>query len=112
MQNTVLYVVIPCYNEEEVLPETIRRMGQLFTAMMAEGQIAPQSRIVFVDDGSKDATWQLISEVSRRDARFRGIKLAQNAGHQNALLAGLMTVSRRNRRSDGLLCRRILTPLG
>ena len=92
MQNTVLYVVIPCYNEEEVLPETIRRMGQLFTAMMAEGQIAPQSRIVFVYDGSKDATWQLISEVSRRDARFRGIKLAQNAGHQNALLAGLMTV--------------------
>ncbi|MEE1014374.1 MAG: glycosyltransferase family 2 protein [Clostridia bacterium] len=92
MQNTVLYVVIPCYNEEEVLPETIRRMGQLFDTMTAEGQIAPQSRIVFVDDGSKDATWQLISVASQRDERLRGIKLSKNAGHQNALLAGLMAV--------------------
>ncbi|MBR5152624.1 MAG: glycosyltransferase family 2 protein [Clostridia bacterium] len=92
MKDTKLYVVIPCYNEEEVLPETSSRMGALFTRMQEEGKISPESRIVLVDDGSKDKTWQLIEELSEKDSRFRGIKLAHNAGHQNALLAGLMTV--------------------
>lgn len=92
MQNTVLYVVVPCYQEEEVLPETIRRMGKLFETMTAKGQIAEQSRIVFVDDGSKDATWQLIDAAAKAGERFCGIKLARNVGHQNALLAGLMSV--------------------
>ena len=92
MQPPILYVVIPCYQEEEVLPETIRRMGTLFDAMVENDQIASQSRIVFVDDGSKDATWQLIDAAAKEDERFCGIKLARNVGHQNALLAGLMSV--------------------
>ncbi len=92
MKDTKLYVVIPCYNEEEVLPETAKRMTALFDRMEAEGKISPQSRIVMVDDGSKDKTWKLIEGLYETDARFRGIKLAHNAGHQNALLAGLMTV--------------------
>jgi glycosyltransferase involved in cell wall biosynthesis len=92
MQNPILYVVIPCYQEEEVLPETIRQMESLFDAMAERGQIASQSRIVFVDDGSRDATWQLIAGAAKEDERFCGIKLARNVGHQNALLAGLMAV--------------------
>jgi len=92
MKDTKLYVVIPCYNEEEVLPETCRRMSALFQTMQETGQISSESRIVFVDDGSKDKTWQLIQEFSNQNSIFRGIKLAHNAGHQNALLAGLMSV--------------------
>lgn len=92
MKDTVLYVVIPCYNEEEVLPQTIRQMDRLMGEMEEEGQISSRSRVVFVDDGSKDATWQLIQETTEQNERFHGIKLARNAGHQNALLAGLMTI--------------------
>ena len=92
MKDTVLYVVIPCYNEEEVLPQTVRRMDHLMGEMETQGQISPKSRVVFVDDGSKDATWQLIQETTEQNERFHGIKLARNAGHQNALLAGLMTI--------------------
>ena len=92
MKDTVLYVVIPCYNEEEVLPETIRRMDALMQEMEEKGQISSQSKVVFVDDGSKDATWQLIQDAAGGKSRFGGVKLARNAGHQNALLAGLMTV--------------------
>ena len=92
MKDTVLYVVIPCYNEEEVLPETIRRMDALMQEMEEKGQISSQSKVVFVDDGSKDATWQLIQDAAEGKSRFGGVKLARNAGHQNALLAGLMTV--------------------
>ncbi len=92
MKDTVLYVVIPCYNEEEVLPQTIRQMDRLIGEMEEEGKISPKSRVVFVDDGSKDATWRLIQETTEQNERFHGIKLAHNAGHQNALLAGLMTV--------------------
>lgn len=92
MKDTKLYLVIPCYNEEEVLPETSKRLNRLFDAMEAGELISSESRIVFVDDGSKDRTWQIISSLSTDYSRFRGIKLARNAGHQNALLAGLMTV--------------------
>lgn len=92
MKDTKLYLVIPCYNEEEVLPETARRLSRLFDAMESGGVISNESRIVFVDDGSRDKTWQLISSLAEDYPRFRGIKLAKNAGHQNALLAGLMTV--------------------
>ncbi|WP_430413306.1 glycosyltransferase family 2 protein [Fumia xinanensis] len=86
-----LYLVIPCYNEEEVLPETSKRLLQKVHHLEAQGRISPQSRILFVDDGSKDNTWTLISDLHRQDEHFAGLKLAHNRGHQNALLAGLMT---------------------
>ncbi len=92
MKDTVLYVVIPCYNEEEVLSETMRRMEELLVDMEEKGQISAKSRAVFVDDGSKDATWRLIQDAVKKSNRFGGIKLARNVGHQNALMAGLMTV--------------------
>ena len=88
---TTPYVVVPCYNEEEVLPETSRRLGEKLDALEAAGRISKDSRVLFVDDGSKDRTWQLISGLHQKDDRFGGVKLSRNRGHQNALLAGLMT---------------------
>ncbi len=87
-----LYLVVPCYNEEEVLPETSKRLKEKFTTLISEGKIGDDSRIVFVNDGSKDKTWELICELHKEDKLFRGICLSRNRGHQNALLAGLMTV--------------------
>ncbi len=87
----VLYLVIPCYNEEEVLPETTKRLTEKLHTMIKAGQIDRESRILFVDDGSRDATWALISEYSAAIPYVDGVKLAHNRGHQNALLAGLMT---------------------
>lgn len=93
MENSVkLYVVVPCYNEEEVLPETSKQMLELFGRMKDDGLINSQSRIIFIDDGSKDKTWSLIYGYSMEHKEIGGIKLAHNAGHQNALLSGLMTV--------------------
>ena len=89
--NDILYITIPCYNEEEVLPETSKRLKIKMASLIESGLISSMSRIVFVDDGSKDKTWQLISELCNADEIFAGIKLAHNRGHQNALLAGLMT---------------------
>lgn len=91
MKNT-LYIVIPCYNEEEVLPETSKRLKIKVNDLMGKGKISRQSRIVFVNDGSKDKTWQLITQLHESDVLFSGINLSRNRGHQNALLAGLMTV--------------------
>ena len=90
--SVTLYLAIPCYNEEAVLPETARRLREKFTALRAAGTIGPMSRICFIDDGSKDATWQLISDLHARDPVFSGIRLSRNRGHQNALLCGLMTL--------------------
>lgn len=87
-----LYLVIPCYNEEAVLPETSRRLKEKYTALMEAGKISPDSRIVFVNDGSKDKTWDMICDLHAADPIFRGICLSRNRGHQNALMAGLMTV--------------------
>ena len=87
-----LYLVIPCYNEEEVLPETSKRRKEKVTSLITKGKIDEGSRIVFVNDGSKDRTWELISELHKQDPMFSGINLSRNRGHQNALLAGLMTV--------------------
>lgn len=87
-----LYLVIPCYNEEEVLPETAKRLKEKFDDFIAKEKISDSSRIVFVDDGSKDKTWNIIEELHAENKIFRGIKLSRNRGHQNALLAGLMTV--------------------
>jgi len=87
-----LYLVIPCYNEEEVLPETARRLEEKMTALITKGAIGSRSRIVFVNDGSKDKTWSLIDALHRDNPLFSGIGLSRNKGHQNALLAGLLTV--------------------
>ena len=86
-----LYLVIPCYNEEEVLPETSRRLLEKLAGMVAAGMVTEKSRILFVDDGSKDKTWELISRLLREHRQISGLKLSRNRGHQNALLAGLMT---------------------
>ncbi len=88
----VLYFVIPCYNEEEVLPETAKRLKQKMHALMDAGKISPQSHVLFVNDGSKDGTWELIRGFHEEDPLFSGLNLSRNRGHQNALLAGLMTV--------------------
>ena len=95
MPGNTLYIVVPCYNEEEVLPETSRRLGEKLRALMAAGKIGPQSRILFVNDGSKDRTWEVIGELHKRDGLFCGVDLSRNRGHQNALLAGLMTAKER-----------------
>ena len=86
-----LYVVVPCYKEEDVLPETAKRLKEKLTALIAQGKISPRSCILFVNDGSKDRTWPIIEELHARDRIFSGVNLSRNRGHQNALLAGLMT---------------------
>ena len=88
----ILYMVIPCYNEEEVLHETAKRLKEKYQALIAAEQISAESRILFVNDGSKDHTWEMISELHAADPQFfSGVNLAHNAGHQNAVFAGLMT---------------------
>ena len=89
--DNTLYVVVPCYKEEEVLPETSKRLKEKLTALIAQGKISPRSRILFVNDGSKDRTWPIIEELHAQDHIFSGVNLSRNRGHQNALLAGLMT---------------------
>lgn len=84
-----LYIVVPCYNEEEVLPETSERLKQKMEFLMQTQQISKDSHIVFVDDGSKDKTWVMIENLHCRNPLFSGVKLSKNKGHQNALLAGL-----------------------
>jgi glycosyltransferase involved in cell wall biosynthesis len=92
MRQEVLYIVIPCYNEEAVLPETEKRLTVKLQKMMDKGIISEKSRMVFVDDGSKDRTWALISEMYEKNPYVLGIKSSKNRGHQNTLLEGLMTV--------------------
>jgi glycosyltransferase involved in cell wall biosynthesis len=84
-----LAIVVPCYNEEQVLPETQRRLVALITRLAAAGKVAPDSQVYFVDDGSRDRTWELIEGFAAADRHVAGIKLSRNRGHQNALLAGL-----------------------
>ena len=89
----ILYMVVPCYNEQEVLHETAEQLKNKYNALMAEGLISKESRIVFVNDGSSDQTWGIIRELHETEPQlFSGIDLAHNSGHQNAVLAGLMTV--------------------
>ena len=83
-------MVIPCYNEEDVLPITVKMFIETLEDLVLKGKISRESRILFVDDGSKDSTWDLITGYAREDVRIRGIRLSRNRGHQNALLAGLM----------------------
>lgn len=90
MQKPVLYIVIPCYNEEEVLHTTSVMFLDQLESMVQTGKISPDSRILFVNDGSRDRTWQIITDLSNHDPRFQGIAQSRNRGHQNAVLAGLM----------------------
>ena len=85
----VLYIVVPCYNEEEVLPLTIPEFKKTIVDLVTKGKISPLSRILFVNDGSKDKTWEILEKEHQEDEKVLALKLARNAGHQNALLAGL-----------------------
>lgn len=87
-----LYIAVPCYNEEEVLPDSAAKLSAKLRSMMDIGIISCDSRIVFIDDGSKDATWSLIRGLHESDSIYSGIKLSRNRGHQNALMCGLMTL--------------------
>jgi glycosyltransferase involved in cell wall biosynthesis len=89
LNEPVLTIVVPCYNEEEVLPETMKQLMYLLEQLIAEKLVSRQSKLLFVDDGSKDQTWQLIYKASLQHEAVKGVKLARNVGHQNALLAGL-----------------------
>lgn len=88
----ILYMVIPCYNEQDVLHETSKQLKNKFTNLIGNDVISKESKIVFVNDGSKDKTWDIICELHKSDSMFSGINLSRNRGHQNAVLAGLMTV--------------------
>lgn len=90
-----LYIVVPCYNEEDVLPETAKRLCKKLTTLAERGLIRHSSRVLFVDDGSRDSTWSIIETLHRQNPVFSGLKLSRNRGHQNALLAGLMTANDR-----------------
>ncbi len=91
----VLYIVVPCYNEEEVLPETAKKLGDKLDSLIERGMVSPASRILFVNDGSGDETWSIIEELHRRNPHFSGICLTRNRGHQNALMAGMMECRKR-----------------
>ena len=91
MVETVLAIVVPCYNEEEVLPQTNQQLRGLLDTMMRDGLVGQGSYLLYVDDGSRDRTWMIIEGYSDSDAHVRGLKLAGNVGHQNALMAGLET---------------------
>ena len=91
----VLYLVIPCYNEEAVLPVTAGIFREKLLSLIQTGSISEKSRAVFINDGSSDSTWSIIRDLSKNDEIFEGISLSRNRGHQNALLAGLMTVKDR-----------------
>ena len=91
MGNPILYIVIPCYNEEAVLPLTSGMFLKKIKDLAAAGRISDKSRILFVNDGSKDKTWDIIRSLAEADEHYRGVCLSRNRGHQNALLAGLMT---------------------
>ena len=87
-----LYLAVPCYNEEEVLFDTTEKLTKKYDQLIADGKITNDSKIVYIDDGSKDKTWEIISELYKTNTYVNGIKMSRNRGHQNALLGGLMTI--------------------
>lgn len=91
----ILYVVVPCYNEQEILKETASKLGEKLSKLSKARVISPESKAVFVDDGSRDATWGIINELHGTDSRYIGLKLSRNRGHQNALIAGLFFAKER-----------------
>ncbi len=86
-----LATVSPCYNEEEVLEKSAAHLTALFDELISQGKISDDSMIVFVNDGSRDRTWEVIARLHKQNPRIRGINLAHNVGHQNAIMAGMMT---------------------
>lgn len=90
MNSPILYIIVPCYNEEDVLPITAPLFLKEILELSKNGQISDDSRILFVDDGSRDKTWSIIQDLSEQDERYMGIRQSRNRGHQNAVLAGLM----------------------
>ena len=91
-ENNILYIVVPCYKEQEVLPETSKRLKAKLKNLIAEGKISQKSRIMFVNDGSSDNTWPMIAELHEKEPDiFSGVNLSRNRGHQNAVLAGMLT---------------------
>ncbi len=90
-KDQILYLVIPCYNEQEVLPETSKRLLEKMTSLIDRGMISRESKIMFVNDGSRDRTWEMIEKLHDSNPIYLGVKLSRNRGHQNALLGGLMT---------------------
>lgn len=95
MKLPVLYIVIPCYNEQEVLPVTSKMFTDKLSELEGAGKISPLSRVMFVNDGSKDKTWDIIKDLAEKDSRCMGLSLSRNRGHQNALLSGLMEAKER-----------------
>lgn len=91
---STLYVVIPCYNEEEVLEETTKQLKKKIEKLIKDKKISGKSKVMYVNDGSKDNTWSLIKKINEKEPLFTGITLSRNRGHQNALLAGLMTAKK------------------
>ena len=91
MKKDILYIVIPCYNEEEVLNETIKVLSNKMKELKKNKRISEKSKVMFVNDGSKDKTWDIIKNAAKKDSNFTGISLSRNKGHQNALVAGLLT---------------------
>ena len=87
-----LYLAVPCYNEEEVLFDTTEKLTKKYDQLIADGKITNDSKIVYIDDGSKEKTWEIISELYKTNTYVNGIKMSRNRGHQNALLGGLMTI--------------------
>lgn len=94
MKEKILYVVVPCYNEEEVLKETTKRLKDKLNNLIKRKKISKNSRVMYVNDGSSDNTWNIIKETNNKEKLFTGISLSKNRGHQNALLAGLMTAKK------------------
>lgn len=93
-KGNTLFVVIPCYNEEEVLEETTKRLKEKLSKLIKNKKISNKSKVMYVNDGSKDNTWKIIKEINKKESLFTGITLSRNRGHQNALLAGLMTAKK------------------
>ena len=90
MEKPILYIVIPCYNEEKVLPITAPMFKEKIESLRRAGKVATESRVLFINDGSKDSTWEIIQSLANSDVIYEGLSLSRNRGHQNALLAGLM----------------------
>ncbi|MBR3146483.1 MAG: glycosyltransferase [Bacilli bacterium] len=93
-KDPILYVVIPCYNEEEVLEETTRQLKIKMEDLIKSKKISSKSKVMYVNDGSKDKTWELIKDINKKEKLFTGVTLSRNRGHQNALLGGLMTAKK------------------
>lgn len=90
-KGNILYIVVPCYNEEDVLLETTKRLNEKISFLIQNGKISSRSKVMYIDDGSSDNTWSMIKKFNKENFLFTGICLSRNRGHQNALLAGLMT---------------------